>query len=90
MAAAYSLLAEICVAELLSFTTKDSKKTLAEILENGKKAAELDPKDPVAAESIAQHYFHSGFFDQAKQYAERAIKLNPSHNPYNLFCLFLV
>lgn len=78
MAAAYSLLAEICVAELLSFTTKDSKKTLAEILENGKKAAELDPKDPVAAESIAQHYFHSGFFDQAKQYAERAIKLNPS------------
>ena len=76
---AYSHLSQICVSELLQFTTEDSNKTLNDILKNAKKATELDSKNPIAANSIAAYYFFSGKFEQSKQYSERAIKLNPSY-----------
>ena len=57
MSHAYSLLAKICEWELLQFTTEDSKKTLNEMLSYGKKAEELDSKNPIAAYNIARHYF---------------------------------
>ncbi len=79
MSHAYSLLAKICEWELLQFTTEDSKKTLNEMLSYGKKAEELDSKNPIAAYNIARHYFFSGKFEQAKFYSERAIQLNPSY-----------
>ena len=49
------------------------------MLSNGKKAEELDSKNPIAAYNIARHYFFSGKFEQAKFYSERAIQLNPSY-----------
>ena len=79
MSNAHSLLSIICMWELNQFTTSDSKKTLNEILKHGKKAFELDSKNPMAANSIATHYFFSGKFDYGRQYSERAIKLNPSY-----------
>ena len=79
MSHAYSLLAKICEWELLQFTTEDSKKTLNEMLSYGKKAEELDSKNPIAAYNIARHYFFSGKFEQSKFYSERAIQLNPSY-----------
>ena len=79
MSHAYSLLSQIGVSELLQLTTDDSGKTLDEILLNAKKAAELDSKNPIAAESIATYYFFSGKFEESRQYSMRAIKLNPSY-----------
>jgi len=79
MSNAHSLLSEICIAELLQFTTNDSSKTRNELLEHGRKASELDLKNPTAMNSISRYYFFSGDFEQAKQYSERAIKLNPSY-----------
>jgi len=79
MSHAYSLLAKICEWELLQFTTKDSKKTLDEMLSYAKKAEELDSKNPIAAYGIARHYFFSGKFEQSKFYSERAVQLNPSY-----------
>ena len=79
MSNAHSLLSEICIQELLHFTTKDSTKTRGELLQHGRKASELDLKNPTAMNSISRYYFFSGDFEQAKQYSERAIKLNPSY-----------
>ena len=79
MSNAHSLLSEICIQELLHFTTKDSTKTRDELLQHGRKASELDLKNPTAMNSISRYYFFSGDFEQAKQYSERAIKLNPSY-----------
>ena len=79
MSHAYSLLSQICVSELLQFTTEDSNRTLNDILLNAKKATELDSKNPIAAESIASYYFFSGKFEEAKQFSMRAVKLNPSY-----------
>ena len=75
---AHAMLARICHYELLQFTKEDSEKTLNEILEHSKKAAELDPQNPVAALMTATHYFFKGNFSQAKRFSEKAVELNPS------------
>ncbi|MBP10749.1 MAG: adenylate/guanylate cyclase domain-containing protein [Acidiferrobacteraceae bacterium] len=75
---AHAMLAIICRSELLQFTKEDSQKTLNEILEHSKKAAELDPQNPVAALMTATHYFFKGNFSQAKRFSEKAVELNPS------------
>ena len=75
---AHAMLAIICRSELLQFTKEDSEKTLNEILEHSKKAAELDPQNPVAALMTATHYFFKGNFSQAKRFSEKAVELNPS------------
>jgi TolB-like protein/class 3 adenylate cyclase len=79
MSVVYSLLAQICVSELLQFTSGDSDKTVNDILQNAKKASELDSKNPIAADHIARYYFFSGNFAQGRKHAERAVKLNPSY-----------
>ena len=79
LSVAHSLMSEICIAELLQHTADDSKKTVEDILVHGRRAAELDTKNPRASDSISRHYFFSGNFDQARQYAQRAVKLNPSY-----------
>ena len=79
LSVAHSLLSEICIAELLQHTANDSQKTVEDILVHGRRAAELDSKNPRASDSISRHYFFSGNFDQARQYAQRAVKLNPSY-----------
>ena len=79
LSVAHSLMSEICIAELLQHTAGDSKKTVEDILVHGRRAAELDSKNPRASDSISRHYFFSGNFDQARQYAQRAVKLNPSY-----------
>ena len=74
----HAMLAKICFWELMHFTSGDSEKTLVEMLEHSKKAAELDPQNPVAALMTATHYFFKGNFPQARNYAEKAVELNPS------------
>ena len=74
----HAMLAKICFWELMHFTSGDSEKTLVEMLEHSKKAAELDPQNPVAALMTATHYFFKGNFSQARNYAEKAVELNPS------------
>ena len=79
MSRAYSLMADIYNAELNQFLTKDSALALQNIYDYAKKALDLDPKNSIAANLLATHFFFSGKFDQSKLYAERAIKLNPSY-----------
>ncbi|XXK35838.1 tetratricopeptide repeat protein [Rhodobacteraceae bacterium nBUS_22] len=78
MSHAYSLMADIYFAELGQFLTDDSATPLQKIYDYAKVASDLDPKNSVAANLIASHFFFSGKFDQSKLYAERAVKLNPS------------
>ncbi len=75
---AHAMLAKICRSELLQFTKKDSEKTLNEMFEHSKKAAELDPQNPVAALMTATYYFFKGNFSQARKISEKAVELNPS------------
>lgn len=79
LSVAHSLMSEICIAELLQHTAENSTQTVEDILAHGRRAAELDSKNPRASDSISRHYFFSGNFEQAKQYAQRAVKLNPSY-----------
>ena len=79
MSVAHSLLAEIARCELLQFSGKDSNETLEEILTSSKKAAELDSKNPEAPVKTGAYYFFKGNFEQARQYAERGVDLNPSY-----------
>jgi len=76
---AHAMLAKICRSELLQFTKDDSENTLNEMLGHSKRAAELDPQNPIAALMTATHYFFKGNFTQAKKFSEKAIELNPSH-----------
>ena len=79
MSVAHSLLAEIARCELLQFSGKDSNETLEEILTSSKKATELDSKNPEAPVKTGAYYFFKGNFEQARQYAERGVDLNPSY-----------
>ena len=76
---AYSMLAKIGRSELLQFTKKDSEIILDEMFENSKKAAELDPQNPVASVMLATYYFFKGNFKYALNHAEKAVELNPSN-----------
>jgi len=78
MSHAYSLMADIYFAELGQFLSEDSSVTLQKIYDYAKIASDLEPKNSVAANLIASHFFFSGKFDKSKLYAERAVKLNPS------------
>ena len=75
----HSMLARICLQELLQFIKEDSEKTLKDMFEHSKKASELDPQNPVAALMTSTYYFFKGKFTQSRKYAERAVDLNPSY-----------
>jgi len=75
----HSMLARICLQELLQFINEDSEKTLNDMFEHSKKASELDPQNPVAALMTSTYYFFKGKFKQSRKYAEKAVELNPSY-----------
>jgi len=75
----HAMLARICFQELLHFINEDSEKTLNEMFEHSKKAAEIDHQNPVAALMTSTYYFFKGNFSQSRKYAEKAVELNPSY-----------
>jgi tetratricopeptide (TPR) repeat protein len=75
---AYAYLALCGFWDLVHFTTDDSKVTLEMMKVHGRKAETLNPENPVALIGLAAHYFFSGDFPNALNYAERAVQFNPS------------
>ena len=75
---AYAYLALCGFWDLVHFTTDDSKVTLEMMKVHGRKAETLNPENPMALIGLAAHYFFSGDFPNALNYAERAVKFNPS------------
>ena len=74
--------------ELIQRITKDTEKTLDEIMAHGRKAESLNPENPLALMSIAAAYFFQGDHPTALDYAQRAVKFNPS-NAFSFFWLSL-
>ena len=75
---AYAYLALCGFWDLVHFTTVDSKVTLEMMKVHGRKAETLNPENPLALIGLAAHYFFSGDFPNALNYAERAVQFNPS------------
>jgi adenylate cyclase len=75
---AYAYLALCGFWDLVHFTTDDSKVTLEMMKVHGRKAETLNPENPLALIGLAAHYFFSGDFPNALNYAERAVQFNPS------------
>ena len=74
--------------ELIQHITKNPEKTLDEIMAHGRKAESLNPENPLALMSIAAAYFFRGDHTTALDYAQRAVKFNPS-NAFSFFWLSL-
>jgi len=64
--------------ELVQRITKDPEQTLDEIMAHGRKAESLNPENPLALMSIASSYFFRGDHPTALDYAQRAVRFNPS------------
>ncbi len=75
---AYAYLALCGFWDLVHFTTEDSKATLDKMKFYGRKAETINPENPLALIGLAAHFFFSGDFPNALNYAERAVKFNPS------------
>ena len=65
--------------ELTQRITKNPEKTLEEIMAHRRKAESLNPENPLALMSIAAAYFFRGDHTTALDYAQRAVKFNPSN-----------
>jgi len=65
--------------ELVQRITKDPEQTLDEIMVHGRKAESLNHENPLALMSIAAAYFFQGDHPTALDYAQRAVKFNPSY-----------
>jgi len=76
---AHAYLGLTSMFELTQRITKDPEKTLDEIMAHGRKAESLNPENPLALMSIASAYFFRGDHPTALDYAQRAVKFNPSH-----------
>ena len=74
--------------ELIQRITKDTEKTLDEIMAHGRKSESLNPENPLGLMSIAAAYFFQGDHPTALDYAQRAVKFNPS-NAFSFFWLSL-
>ena len=75
---AYAYLALCGFWDLVHFTTEDSKATLEMMKVHGRQAETLNPENPVALIGLGAHFFFSGDFPNALNYAERAVQFNPS------------
>jgi len=75
---AYAYLALCGFWDLVHFTTEDSEATLEKMKLYGRQAETLNPENPLALIGLAAHFFFSGDFSNALNYAERAVKFNPS------------
>jgi adenylate cyclase len=71
--------------ELIQRITKDPGKTLDEIMAHGRKAESLNPENPLALTNVAAAYFFRGDHTTALDYAQRAVKFNPSYAISYLF-----
>ena len=76
---AHAYLGLTSMFELTQRITKDPEKTLDEIMAHGRKAESLNPENPLALMSIAAAYFFRGDHPTALDYAQRAVKFNPSY-----------
>jgi len=76
---AHAYLGLTSMFELTQRITKDPEKTLDEIMAHGRKAESLNPENPLALMSIASAYFFRGDHPTALDYAQRAVKFNPSY-----------
>jgi adenylate cyclase len=76
---AYAYLGLCSMWELVQRITKDPEQTLDEIMAHGRKAESLNPENPLALMSIATAYFFRGDHPTALDYAQRAVKFNPSY-----------
>jgi adenylate cyclase len=77
---AHAYLGMTSMGELTQRITKDPGKTLDEIMSHGRKAESLNPENPLALMSIAAAYFFRGDHPTALDYAQRAVKFNPSNS----------
>jgi len=76
---AYAYLGLCSMWELVQRITKDPEQTLDEIMAHGRKAESLNQENPLALMSIATAYFFRGDHPTALDYAQRAVKFNPSY-----------
>ncbi len=76
---AHACLGICSVWELIQRITKDPRKTLDEIMAHGRKAESLNPENPLALTNVAAAYFFRGDHTTALDYAQRAVKFNPSY-----------
>jgi TolB-like protein/Tfp pilus assembly protein PilF len=75
---AYAYLAIFGASHLVQRISKDSEKTLDEMLFNSRKAEALNPENPLALLGISITHFFRGIHPVALDHAQRAVKLNPS------------
>jgi len=76
---AHAYLSICCMWELTQRITKDPEKKIDEIMEHGRKAESLNPENPVALTGISTAYFFRGEHLTALNYAQRAVRFNPSY-----------
>ena len=76
---AHAFLGLCSMWELVQRITKDPEQTLDEIMVHGRKAESLNHENPLALMSIAASYFFQGDHPTALDYAQRAVKFNPSY-----------
>ena len=76
---AHAFLGLCSMWELVQRITKDPEQTLDEIMAHGRKAESLNHENPLALMSISAAYFFQGDHPTALDYAQRAVKFNPSY-----------
>ena len=75
---AHAYLSIFGASHLTQRISKDSEKTLDEMLFHGRKAEALNPENPLSLLGISIAHFFRGNHPAVLDYAQRAVKLNPS------------
>lgn len=75
---AHAYLAICGASHLVQRISKDPEKTLDDMLLNGHKAEALNPDNPLSLLGISIAHFFRGNHPAVLDYAQRAVKLNPS------------
>jgi len=75
---AHAYLAICGASHLVQRISKDTEKTLDEMLFHGRKAEALNPENPLALMGISIAHFFRGIHPTALDHAQRAVQFNPS------------
>ena len=75
---AHAYLAIFGASHLTQRISKDSEKTLDEMLFHGRKAEALNPENPLSLLGISIAHFFRGIHPTALDHAQRAVQFNPS------------
>ncbi len=75
---AHAYLAICGASHLVQRISKDSEKTLNDMLLHGRKAEALNPENPLSLLGISIAHFFRGIHPIALDHAQRAVKFNPS------------